>query len=171
MKLVRIIAAIGLYLTRIISIGYVITALYVLCSVILKLPSFRVLENKRFAIDYPFTSKHFLLGSENTATYIFEMIAVIIFYGVFFWLLSNVFKTFRQQKLFTTQGVKHLKWFYAFNLFICPVLFTILSFYSMEDYPYVPMIIAHVILGIFAVFLAAIFEQGLKLQNDQDLYI
>jgi hypothetical protein len=46
-----------------------------------------------------------------------------------------------------------------------------LSFYSIEDYPYAPMIIAHIIIGIFSKFLAAIFEQGLKLQTDQDLYI
>ena len=171
MRLVRIIAVAGFYLSRVVSVLYLATALFVLCSVVLKLPTYKVLDNDRFAIYYPFTTKNFLLGSYNTAIYIIEMITILLVYGIFFWLLGNVFKTFRQQRLFTAEGVKHLQQFFMINLFLYPVLFFILSFYSIEDYPYVPMIIAHIIIGIFAKFLAAIFEQGLKLQTDQDLYI
>ncbi|MFT3908037.1 MAG: DUF2975 domain-containing protein [Ferruginibacter sp.] len=171
MKLVRHISTFAFFITRIIAVFYILTVLHLLVSVLFKLSTFKVLENNRFAITYPFTSKNFLLGSENSSVYIFEMVSVLFFYGIFFWLLGNVFKTFRQQKLFTEQGIKYLKWFYVFNLLICPVLFLCLSVYSIEDYPYTIMMIAHGIVGIFALFIAAIFQQGVKLQKDQDLYI
>jgi len=171
MKLVRIISVIGFYVTRLAAFAYLITALYVLLSVLLKLPGYEMPEHNKFSINYPFSNKHFLNGSENTAAYIFEMVALIFFYGVFFLLLGNVFKTFEQKKLFTSQGVSHLKRFYILNLFICPVLFVILMILSHEDISYPILLIAHIVIGIFSLFLVAIFNQGLKLQNDQDLYI
>lgn len=171
MKLVRLISTIAFYLTRIMSVGYILTTLHLVVSVVFKLSTLKFLPNGRFAICYPFTSKYFLLGSAYTAKYIIEMALLIAFYGMFFWLLGNVFKTFRQKKLFTVQGIHNLKQFYITNLVICPVLFLILSIYSIEDYPYMVMIIAHGIMGIFALFIAAIFEQGVNLQNDQDLII
>ena len=171
MKLVRFISAIAFYLTRILSAGYILTALHLMFSVVLDLSCLKHLENGRFAICSPFTEKHFLLGSSFTAAYVIEMVLLIAFYGAFFWLLSNVFKTFRQTKLFTPQGIHNLKLFYVSNLLICPVLFLILSVYSSEDYPYMIMTSAHGIMGVFALFIAAIFKQGVSLQNDQDLII
>ena len=171
MKLTRIIATIGLFLSRIISIIYFASGLLLMSSIIFKLPTLKHLPGNDFIILYPFTSQTFLLGSEFSGRYISEMVLIILFYGSFFLLLSNVFKTFRQKKLFTAQGVKNLKLFYIINLFVCPVLFTILSIYSIEDYPYFAIIIGHVILGVLVFFIAAIFEQGLNLQHDQDLFI
>ena len=171
MKLTRIIATIGLFLSRIISIIYFATALHLLISIIFRLPTFKLLPSNVFIILYPLSAKTFIIGSSFSAGYIAEMALIILFYGLFFWLLSNVFKTFRQKKLFTAQGVKNLKFFYIMNLFVCPVLFTILSIDSIEDYPYFAMIIGHAILGIFVFFIAAIFEQGVNLQKDQDLFI
>jgi hypothetical protein len=171
MKLVRLISTIAFYLSRILSAGYMLTTLHLVVSVAFGLSSVKHLENGRFAICYPFTDKPFLLGSAFTVAYISEMALLISFYSAFFWLLSNVFKTFRQQKLFTAPGIHRLKLFYIANLIICPVLFFILSLISTEDYPYAMMVTAHGIMGIFALFIAAIFQQGLNLQNDQDLII
>jgi hypothetical protein len=152
-------------------VGYILTALHIVASTAFKLSTLKLLDKGRFAICYPFTAKYFLLGSSYTIVYITEMVVIIAFYGVFFWLLSNVFKTFRQKKLFTVQGIHSLKLFYITNLIICPVLVFSLSLYSIEDYPYMIMVIAHCIMGIFALFIAAIFQQGVNLQNDQDLII
>lgn len=171
MKPTRIIATILFYLTRILAAGYLFTSMYILFSSSLKLSSFKLLENNRFAITYPFTDKNFLLGSENTIQYIAEMAISIGFYGVFFYLLSTVFNTFMQQRLFTFQGVKNLKRFYFFNLFITPVVLGVIATISIEDLPYVGLIVAHFIIGIFALFLEAIFRQGVNLQNEQDLFI
>lgn len=171
MKLVRFISTVAFYLTRILAAGYILTALHLVVSVVFDLSTLKHLEKGRFAICYPFTDKYFLLGSSFTAAYVIEMVLLIAFYGIFFWLLSNVFYTFRQTRLFTAQGIHNLKLFYVINLHVCPVLFLILSVYSTEDYPYLIMTSAHGIMGIFALFIAAIFQQGVSLQNDQDLII
>lgn len=171
MKLVRHISIIAFYLTRVMAAGYILTALYIILCVLFQPSTLQHLPGNRFAICYPFTSEHFLLGAEYTVGYITEMILVIFLYGAFFALLSNVFQSFRPQKIFTMKGIRHLRFFYLINLFLFPLVFLILGIYSIEDYPYVAMITAHCIMGIFALFLAAIFEQGLNLQNDQDLII
>ncbi|MCZ4223348.1 DUF2975 domain-containing protein [Pedobacter rhodius] len=171
MKLIRIISTFLFYIARVFSGGYILTALHVLLSVSLKLSTLEILKTGRFIIYYPFTNKRFLLGSSYTKNYIAEMILLITFYGTFFWLLSDVFKTFRQKKLFTIAGIARLRLFYVTNLIICPLLFYILSLFSVEDYPYLVMVTAHFIMGVFALFIGAIFQQGVNLQKDQDLFI
>ena len=171
MKLVRIISVVAFYASRLLSAGYLLTALHLLTSTLFRLPTLKLLPANRFAICYPFTDKPFLLGSVFTISYVAEMFLILFFYSAFFWLLSNVFKTFRQTRLFTPQGISRLKQFYIVNLIVCPVLFLILGMYSIEDYPFGMTVIAHGIMGIFALFIAAIFQQGVNLQNDQDLII
>jgi hypothetical protein len=171
MKLVRVISAFAYYISRAVAILYLLTVVHLTVSVLFKLSTLKLLNQGRFAITYPFSSKNFLLGSAYNFNYIMEMSLLIAFYCFFFWLLGNVFQTFRQKKLFTVWGIIRLKWFYLINLLFCPVLFIILSLISTEDYPYMVMCIAHGIMGIFAFFIAAIFEQGVNLQNDQDLII
>lgn len=171
MKLVRFISAILFYLARILAIGYLVTALHLFISVVFKLSTFKILENNRFAIYYPFTEKKFLLGSEYTFSYVTEMVSILAFYGLFFWMLGSVFQTFRKKPLFTKQGIRNLKGFVVINLVISPLLFGFLSLFSNEDMPFFPMIIAHGIIGVFAYFLTAIFKEGVGLQNEQDLYI
>ena len=171
MKLVRFISTILFYLARILAIGYLLTAFHLFVSVVFKLPTFKLMEHNRFAIYYPFTEKKFLLGSEYTFSYVTEMVLIIGFYGLFFWMLGSVFQTFRQKPLFTKNGIRNLKIFCIVNLIISPVLFGLLSVFSTEDMPFFPMITAHGIIGVFAYFLTAIFREGVGLQDEQDLYI
>jgi len=171
MKTTRIISVLLFYFVRIISFFYLATTIHIVLSTIFKLSSLKFLENNRFAVCYPFTEKHFILGSEYTFSYITEMITILTFYSIFFYLLSNVFKTFKQTKLFTYQGVLNLKRFYIINLIIAPLFLIIVSINSGEDYPYFAIIAAHCIIGIFAFFIASIFQQGVNLQTDQDLII
>jgi hypothetical protein len=97
------------------------------------------------------------------------MIAVIGLYGLFFWLLGNIFRTFREQKLFTGKGVKRLQVFYALN-FLVPVPFLIMHIiYAYEVQVVITLTLLHAVLGIFAYFMAVIFSRGLYLQNEQDL--
>lgn len=171
MKLVKITASVFYYLVRVIAIGYLVTAFYTLIICTLKGPFFEKLENNRFAINFPFTSKHFLLGSEFTIKYVAEMVFGIALYGVFFYLLSGVFNAFKQKRLFTHFGIKNLKRFYIFNLLVYPVFTIIWSAISVEDFPFFGMVVAHLIMGIFIFFINAIFEQGVQLQDEQDLFI
>lgn len=171
MKTVKSVATLLYYIFRIIAIGYIVTAIYTLINCVFEAPFFEKLENNRFAINYPFTSHHFLLGSEFSPEYVTEMVLGIALYGVFFFVLSGVFNAFKQDKLFTHFGIKNLKRFYIFNLFVFPILAIFWSMISVEDFPFFEMIIAHLIMGTFIYFMNAIFTQGVKLQNDQDLFI
>ncbi|MGX7668459.1 DUF2975 domain-containing protein [Flavobacterium pedocola] len=171
MKVVRIIASFLYVLVRIAAFFYLLTAIYALINCVFEGPFFEKMENNRFAINLAFTNQHFLLGSEYTLAYVAEMVLGLALYGLFFWVLSNVFKTFKQERLFTREGLKNLKQFYQFNLLLYPVAIIIWSLFSIEDFPFFAMIVAHAIMGIFIFFMAAIFQQGVNLQNEQDLYI
>lgn len=171
MKLVRVLASFLYVLTKIAAFFYLLTAVYALVNCLFEGPFFEKMELNRFAINFPFTTQHFLLGSEYTLAYVSEMVLGLALYGLFFWVLSNVFKTFKQERLFTKQGLKNLKRFYQFNLLLYPVVIVIWTLFSIEDFPFFAMIIAHAIMGIFIFFMAAIFEQGVNLQSEQDLYI
>lgn len=171
MKSIKIISSILYYAVKIIAIGYLTTAVYTLTNCIFEGPFFEKLEDNRFALNFPFTSKHFLLGSEFTVDYVTEMVLGIALYGVFFYVLSDVFNAFKQDKLFTNFGIKKLTYFYIFNLIVYPILVIFWSMISIEDFPFIAMIIAHLIMGFFIFFMNAIFKQGVQLQNEQDLFI
>src|SRR5215216_2212791 len=120
MRSVRIVANILYYLTRVAAIIYVVTAVYTLVVVLLSVSGAAApinVENGGFEIYYPFTTTPFLLGDYNNS-FLTMMILLISFYGLFLWLLSNVFNTFRQTKLFTPAGVRRLSRFYVTNLIV-----------------------------------------------------
>ncbi len=78
---------------------------------------------------------------------------------------------FFQSKLFTQQNIVHLRRFYLLNLTV-PIVATVLSsfFVPVEGVVWA-LATVHFVLGAFAYFLAAIFQQGLNLQREQDLII
>lgn len=174
MLTVRIVSNILFYFARVAAWFYLVIGSYALLMLVLYAITqgagvpVSVTADNRFQIFYPFTHTPFILG-EYTFTWIFMAFAVVIWYGVFFWLLSNVFNTFRQQKLFTTIGVKRLNRFYILNLCVPLVMFLYMGFYGSELSDLLIITILHLILGIFAFFMASIFKQGVVLQEEQDL--
>ncbi|MDB5231237.1 MAG: hypothetical protein JWN76_2042, partial [Chitinophagaceae bacterium] len=126
-------------------------------------------------IMYPFSEKPFLLG-DNTVGYIATAISAFLLYAIFCWLLAMVFKTFLLKKLFTPENAAVLRRFYLFN-FILPVLLLAINLlanksfarYSLSDF--IMIIFLHWVIGIFAFFMATIFKQGVRLQNEQDFTI
>ena len=175
MKTVRFIANILFYVSRIAAILFLVVATYALVVILLSLYSnaswipIEVIDD-RFQIFYPFTKTTFLLG-DYTASYLITSLFTIFFYGFFLWFLSGVFYAFSQEKLFTKKGVNQLSGFYITNL-IAPFLFLILLAIWHEEFSDVIRIIfLHLVIGVFAFFMAAIFKQGLLLQNEQDLTI
>ena len=172
MKPVRTIAVVLFFVTRTLAILYLLTGVYI--TIVLVLPNsssglFRVQENGSFEILLPFTNAPFLLG-DNTPAFLTMMVSIVFFYGVFLWLLSGVFNTFRKQKLFTEPGVKSLSRFYLLNLIVPGVaVILVFMFYNEMLGDILMLTFLHVIMGIFAWFMAAIFRQGLLLQEEQDL--
>ena len=172
MKNVRIVSAILFYITRLVAVLYLLVTLYSIISLVTEWSYFTKDNGHYFTICYPFTETPFLNGENHWGYKIFNFIIPIGFYGAFFLLVSNVFNVFRQTKLFTQYGVNQLKWFYLANIFVPSLTIVLASIFSgeiEEGLEWVALI--HFFLGVFAYFLAAIFRQGLHLQNEQDLYI
>ncbi|WP_257666978.1 DUF2975 domain-containing protein [Parapedobacter tibetensis] len=171
MRTVRIVSRISCYLTSVLAIGYFASFTHLLVAISFKTAALHVVnDGARFEVFYPFTTKPFLLGYYNSG-YITMMLLIIGLYAVFFYLLSNVFSIFSQKKLFTQKGITHLKRFYISNLTVPTLAVILLSFTSTVESPAEGMVALHALLGIFTYFLAAIFRQGVNLQNEQDLII
>ncbi|MBC5773126.1 DUF2975 domain-containing protein [Pontibacter sp. KCTC 32443] len=175
MKNVRIIASILFLISRAVAVVYFVTALYatlVLAAneVFSGISWVETTAQGRFTIMYPFTKTPFLLG-EYTFEFILMMMLGVVGYGTFAWLLSEVFKIFKQEKLFTQNGVQTLTIFYMAN-FIVPTVVLLISLFFEEYIQYlIVFTLLHGVIGIFAYFMASIFNQGVLLQNDQDLTI
>lgn len=170
MNTVRHLSKVLLVITRILAVSYGLTALYsFLCLITGWSLAFKD-AGKYFLILYPFTETPFLIGDNNIPYILFYFMLPLSLYGIFFWLAGNVFSVFTQDRLFTWNGVKQLKWFYSTNLFVPPVLILLTSLFSEVDESII-LVVLHLFLGVFAFFLAAIFKQGLNLQNEQDLII
>ena len=170
MKSVRILSKLLSFLSRVLAVGYLLSMLLVALSLTTGW-SLRVTdEGRRFEVLYPFTDQGFLLGM-NTGGFIFEMLFLLGLYGLFFWLLGNVFRAFTHTKLFTDSSVRHLRRFYMSNWVVPGLAVFVLALVSGYDEVAPGFVILHGLLGVFTFFLAAIFQQGLNLQKEQDLII
>ena len=126
---------------------------------------------KYLHILYPFTDK-LLMNIDNNLPYIlFSFLLPLTLYSLFFWITCGVFRVFYQARLFTAKNVTRLRLFYGFNLIapITAVLFAAI-FVPVESLIWA-LVSVHLLLDVFAYFLAVIFRQGLQLQNEQDLFI
>lgn len=173
MKIVRPLASVLYYLSRIGATLLLVTGVYATGVVLLyyytSVSGLPIETSERhFTIFLPFTKTPFLLG-DYTGSFLFTNLFTILFYGFFLWMLSGVFHAFRQQKLFTYKGVIQLSRFYIINLMM-PVLFLLLLiFFRNETSDLIRIMFLHLVIGVFAFFMAAIFKQGLILQKEQDL--
>lgn len=171
MKAVRIVAGVLYYLSLLISFFYTVAGLYVAFATGTKSSSFKIIEEgKRFVVSSPFGERPYFIG-DNYTGYMIQMIALLLLYGLFFWLLGQVFKTFMQKKLFTKAGIRHLQHFYLVNFIVPGISYIVLMLVNEEAEDVFMLVVLHAIIGVFAYFIAAIFKQGVLLQNEQDLYI
>ncbi|MHC0446268.1 DUF2975 domain-containing protein [Flavobacterium sp. 3-218] len=171
MKTTHIVSRILFYLTRFLAAVYFFLAAYSVFTLLTGLFLTFKDNGKYFQVCYPFTERPLMLGDYNLPYILFDFLAPLSLYGLFFLLSSNVFKVFFQPKLFTPNGVSHLRRFYLANLLIPSIMIFIAFFFVPLDNEVWMFIILHGMLGAFAYFLAAIFIQGLNLQNEQDLFI
>ncbi|MCR4034070.1 MULTISPECIES: DUF2975 domain-containing protein [Flavobacterium] len=171
MKTTHIVSRILFYFTRLLAVVYFFLAAYSVFTLVTGLFLTFKENGKYFQVCYPFTSHPLMLGDYNLPYILFDFLAPLSLYGLFFLLSSNVFKVFFQPKLFTQNSVVQLKRFYLSNLFIPSIVILFAFFFVPLDNEVALFIILHGMLGAFAYFLAAIFKQGLNLQNEQDLFI
>ncbi|HBV16763.1 DUF2975 domain-containing protein [Chryseobacterium carnipullorum] len=171
MNQTKIISRILYYLCIVLSAGYLITLVY---SIICLATGFAVTPYKNdqyLHINYPFTEQPFLNIEHHYPYIIFSFLLVLLSYGIFFWLSALVFKVFFQSKLFTKENILQLKSFYLYNIFIPLPIVVVASFFVEVESIIWGLVFIHFMLGIFCLFLANIFKQGLHLQNEQDLFI
>jgi predicted membrane channel-forming protein YqfA (hemolysin III family) len=97
----------------------------------------------------------------------------MLFFAVFFYLLSTIFKTFKAPKLFTDRAIKQLNYFALLNLIAAPLLFLTIDFFIMQKQQIGNILnyLLTFLLGIFLLFIVAIFKQGYQVQNENDLTI
>lgn len=128
-------------------------------------------ENKYLHINFPFTEKPFLNIDNNPAYIVFSFLLVLFMYGIFFWFSAMVFRVFFQPRYFIQENIKAMKNFYVLNLFFpLPIAIVAGFFVELEGMIWI-LVIVHFMLGMFSLFLANIFRQGLHLQKEQDLFI
>jgi Protein of unknown function (DUF2975) len=171
MKAVKGIASLFFYLTRLAALVYFLLAAYVGIVLLLSRLTSNLpiqIREEGFVIYYPFTKTPFFLG-DYSAAYIVPTLLTILLYVFFIWLLSEVFNAFRGERLFIPQNVARLTRFYVLNL-VGPVGCVLFLLIAGDIYSNAVIIaLLHVLAGIFAFFMAAIFRQGLILQEEQDL--
>lgn len=170
MKSVRIIAQVLFYLSRVLAAGYFLSFAWVAFTLSTGLSLEITAEGRRFAVLLPFSRQGFLLGEYHGA-FIFEMLLLLGLYGLFFGLLGNVFRTFTRSKLFTESGVRDLRRFYLGNWVLPGLAVLVLALVSGYEDVAPGFVVLHGLLGVFTYFIAAIFQQGLQLQREQDLII
>lgn len=170
-RTVRMVSRLLYGCTMMLAGGYMLTSLYVFAVVVLQTPELRVIDDgRRFAVMFPWTQVVFLRG-EYSMGQIGSMVLLLGCYGVFFYLLSAIFHTFRQQRWFTEQGLQSLRWFYWANLLAPSVVYVAHRLWWQVEEPAEILVVIHAVVGVLAFFLAAIVQQGLHLQNEQDLII
>ena len=174
MKAFRLAAGILYWLARATAIIVFAILLYAVVVILLYLNNpgsslpIQILNDGSFQIFLPFTHTAFLLG-DFARSYLLSSLFTVTFYGLFLWLLGGIFNAFSQQRLFTQKAALRLSRFYIINLLV-PVLFiamVIVFGQSLTDMLRITLL--HIVIGIFAFFMAAIFRQGLLLQDEQDL--
>lgn len=171
MKQTKFISKILHYLCYLLTIGYFGVFIY---SVFCLVTGFAITSHQQglfLHINFPFTKQAFIIVENNLPYIIFSFLLLLLLYGIFFLLATRLFKVFFQEKLFTKKNVSELRLFYLYNIFV-PLPFVIIAnfFVEIESFIWI-LVFIHFILGIFSLFFANIFKQGLQLQDEQDLYI
>lgn len=167
----RIASKIISIISRLAGLGYFITAIYSIVCLATKWCITPYGEGKYLHINYPFSQMPFL-NIDNNANYIlFSFLLPVTMYGLFFWLTADLFLVFSKSKLFTLWNLLRLKRFYLFNG-MAPFPAIVISSFFVETESIVWLLaVVHGILGVFVWLVAALFKQGMQLQNEQDLFI
>ncbi|MEY8020634.1 DUF2975 domain-containing protein [Muriicola sp. SD30] len=156
------------YLSRIAAICSIILITYILGS--LATGNFEIAD-KQFQIALPLLPETFIKGFYES-NIIATITLAMLFFSVFFYLLSNILKTFKAEKLFTQKAIKQLNYFAILNLIIGPIIYFLIHFImDKSNFNDVYNLLLSLLLGVFVLFIRAIFKKGYIVQHEQDLTI
>ncbi len=156
------------YFCRIASIGSIVLISFILISLVTG--NFKIVDNQ-FNIALPFLSETFIKGFYES-NIIITITLAMLFFAVFFYLLSNILKIFKAEKLFTQKAIKQLNHFAILNLLIGPALYFIIYFImNKTGFGDAHNLILSLLLGVFVLFIREVFKKGYNVQNENDLTI
>ena len=157
------------YLSRVAAIGSIALISFILIS--LGVGNYEIVGNQ-FQIALPLLKDTYIKGFYES-NIIITITLVMVFFATFFYILSNILKTFKAQKLFTEKTVKQLGKFAILNLLIGPVLYFIIHFVIMKKSGFSDIynLFLSLLLGVFVLFIQAVFKQAHRVQNENDLTI
>lgn len=157
------------YVSRLASIGSLFLITYILIS--LAFENYDTVENQ-FQIPFPPFTETYIKGFYQT-NIIITITLAMLFFTLFFYMLSNILKIFKAEKLFTAKAVKQLNLFAILNLIVGPVLYGLIHFLIMKksNYADIQNLFLSLVLGVFVLFTAAVFKHGFQVQNENDLTI
>lgn len=157
------------FASRIAAIGSILLVAYILLS--LGLGNYTLVKGQ-FQIPLTPFGKTYIKGFYETDV-IVTISLLMVFFTVFFYLLSNILKTFKAEKLFTSKAIAQLHYFALLNLVVGPLLYLIIHFAIMQkaNLNDIHNLFLGLILGTFALFTAAVFKRGYEVQDENDLTI
>jgi|GEM_PF-1525949 len=157
------------YLSRIAAFASIVLISFILIS--LGIGNFEMVDNQ-FQIALPFFSETYIKGfyKENI---ILTITLTMLFFGFFFYVLSNILKTFKADRLFTSKAIRQLNYFAILNLIVGPILYFLIHFVIMDKSSFSDIynLFLSLILGLFVLFIVAVFKKGYNVQNENDLTI
>lgn len=149
---------------------FIFGAIFLFISTSVLLGNMTVNAENQFSIRIPLTDS-FFKGINATNTFA-AILGFMLFYGLFFLILTFLFKVFKQRMIFSDVAIKRLRWFAILNI-LFPPLYVILGYWETDSIQLADVMppVLHNIIGIFSLFLMAIFKQGFEIQNENDLTI
>ncbi len=156
------------YLTRLIAIGIVFFVTYIDISFLTK--NFE-LNKGRYKMDIPLTGTY--IHGDYQLNVIVTISIGLLFGFIFFYMISNIFKSFKADILFTKVTVKRMNHFALLNLLAGPFLYVIIHFVIMqkENYRDIHNLIIHILLGLLILYGTAVFKRGFEVQSEHDLTV
>ena len=156
------------YISRIVSIAIGFFLLFILVSFLTG--NFELINN-RFEIKIPLMETY--IKGFYDVRIITTIALTLIFYILFFYFLSIIFKTFKAETLFTKTAIRQLNNFALYNLIGSPLAFILIHILIMKhtNLRDLPTYLLHLLLGVFIFFIVAIFKKGYKVQSENDLTI
>lgn len=167
------ISSILYWVSSICAIGLALLLLFITLSLIFK--NYAISGTNEFSMEIPLTNSYIQSDyTQITLTFLItSMIIFFIYYGIFFYLLRLIFKAFSKERvIFTKTTLGYIKKFALLNIFLPPL--GIIAAYFIKngiDFETIMQGALLVLLGIFSLFVVAVFNEGILLQEETDLTI
>lgn len=161
------------WLCSICVVALTLLLLFIILSLIFK--NYAISGTNEFSMEIPLTNSYIKSDyTQITLTFLMtSMIIFFIYYGIFFYLLRLIFKAFSMEKvIFTKKTLGYIRNFAQLNIFLPPL--GIIAAYFIKngiDFEAIMQGGLLVLLGVFSLFVVAVFKEGIVLQEETDLTI